>query len=119
MKFLLVTTSLLAAALWAPHMAFAQTRNTPPQSGSQATEYARLTGALAGTAAYCKIDLDDRELYINRAQAKIALSARDEVELVVAKIAFSNQLNHASVLEPESGCKEFRTRFKTLLAQSN
>ncbi|MEE8371631.1 MAG: hypothetical protein V3R73_05735 [Sphingomonadales bacterium] len=119
MRSLLFTASFLAVALSAAPIAYAQVKEAAPQAGSPATDYARLTGALAGTAAYCKIDANDRELYINRAQAKIALSARDEVELVVAKIAFSNELNHASVLEPESGCKEFRNRFKALLAEAN
>ena len=95
------------ASLFAAAMAAAQESATP----SPATDFARQAGAVAGAAIFCQIDQQKQEAYVDRAQARIALSAHDEVDLVVARIAFSNQKNHASASEPDGGCKEFSRQF--------
>ena len=78
---------------------------------SPATALARQVGAIAGAAVICEIEQEEQELYHDRVQARIALSAQDEVDLVVARIAFSNQKSHASAVLPEGGCEEFRRQF--------
>ena len=95
------------ASLFAAAMAAAQASATP----SPATAFARQAGAVAGAAIFCQIDQQEQEIYLDRAQARIALSSRDEVDLVVARIAFSNEKNYASASEPDIGCKEFSRQF--------
>ncbi len=100
------------AGLFAAAMAAAQAAATP----SPATAFARQAGAVAGAAIFCQIDRQKQEIYLDRAQAKIALSARDEVDLVVARISFSNEKNYASAIEPDSGCEEFMRQFSARIS---
>lgn len=100
------------ACLFAAAMAAAQASALP----SPATAIARQAGAVAGAAIFCQIDQHEQEIYLDRAQARIALSAHDEVDLVVARIAFSNEKNHASAIEPDSGCEEFMRQFSARIS---
>ncbi len=100
------------AGLFAAAMAAAQASATP----SPATALARQAGAVAGAAIFCLIDEDKQEIYVDRVQAEIALSAHDDVDLVVARITFSNEKNHASAIEPDSGCKEFKRQFSARIS---
>ena len=80
-------------------------------SKSRAQVWAVETGEVAGAANFCKIDPELIESYITRAQARIASEAHDEVELVVARISFSNTMNTSSISEPAEGCEDFDERF--------
>ena len=99
-------------SLFATTMAAAQASTTP----SPATALARQAGAVAGGAIFCQIDQEKQEIYVDRAQARIALSAVDDVDLVVARVAFSNQKNHASAVEPDGGCEEFMRQFSARIS---
>lgn len=83
---------------------------------SPATALARLSGAVVGSAIFCQIEEGKQEIFLDRAQAQIALTARDKVDLVVARIAFSNEMNHASAIEPDGGCEEFSRQFSARIA---
>lgn len=101
----LVLTAALCAALILPSLSAAAAQTAG--ASSLASALASQTGAIAGAAIFCQIDEDKQEIFFDRAQARIALSAVDDVDLVVAKIAFSNEKNHASAIEPEGGCDQF------------
>lgn len=93
----------------------AQHKNTDDaveSSDSRAQIWAKETGEIAGGAAFCKLDPEIVESYITRAQARIASEAHSDVELVVARITFSNTLNTTSISEPEEGCEDFSDRFE-------
>lgn len=106
--------SLVVAALLVSADGAGEAQEAGQQSA--ATRLAREAGAIAGAARFCKIDEDKQELYLDRAQAQIALTARDEVDLVVAKFAFSSELSLASAIEPAGGCAEFERRFAARIA---
>ena len=78
---------------------------------SRAYTWAIETSLIAGGANYCKIDPELIESYITSAQTRIASESRGEVELVVARIAFSNGVNTSSIIEPVGGCEDFAERF--------
>lgn len=83
------------------------------ETKSRAHTWAIETSLIAGGANYCKIDPELIESYITRAQTRIAAEAHgDEVELVVARIAFTNGVNTASVTEPKGGCEGFAKIFE-------
>jgi hypothetical protein len=78
---------------------------------SRALQWAEDTAKVAGAAAFCALDSDTVEEYISRAQAKIAATANDKVDRVVARIEFGNVYNVASSQEPLGGCKIFAQLF--------
>ena len=86
---------------------------------SRAYTWAIETSLIAGGANFCKIDPELIESYITGAQTRIASEARGEVELVVARIAFSNGVNTASIIEPVGGCDDFAERFARETARLN
>ncbi len=100
------------ASLFAAAMAAAQASATP----SPATAFARQAGAVAGAAIFCQIEEDKQEIFLDRAHAQITLAAHDEVDLVVARIAFSHQKNYASAIEPDVGCEEFSRQFSSRIS---
>jgi hypothetical protein len=96
------------------NLAFAQQLNrgeAVDTNDSRAQIWAGETGVIAGGANFCKIDPELIESYISRAQARIASESRSDVELVVARITFSNTMNTSSISEPEGGCEDFADRF--------
>jgi hypothetical protein len=109
---LLSALSLPSARLAAAQVAAAKATATP----SPATAFARQAGAIAGAAIFCKIDQDKQEIYLDWALARIAISANDEIDLVVSRVTFSNEKNHASAIEPDGGCEEFRRQFSARIA---
>lgn len=74
---------------------------------SRAEQWAEDTAKVAGAATFCELDQEEIENYINRAHAKIAAHAKDEVDLVIARVHFSNIFNRASSVEPAEGCEAF------------
>ena len=78
---------------------------------SRALQWAADTGKVAGAATFCAMDTDVVEEYISIAQAKIAATANDNVDRVVARIEFGNIFNVASSQEPLGGCENFAQLF--------
>lgn len=78
---------------------------------SRAEQWAEDTAKIAGAATFCNLDQEEIENYINRAHAKIAANANDEVDLVIARVHFSNTYNRASSVEPAEGCEAFTLYF--------
>ncbi len=78
---------------------------------SRALQWAVDTAKVAGAAAYCALDTDTVEEYIALAQGKIAATANDKVDRVVARIEFGNVYNVASSQEPTGGCEIFARLF--------
>lgn len=78
---------------------------------TRAEQWAEDTAKIAGAATFCKLDQEEIENYINRAHAKIAANAADEVDLVIARVHFSNIYSRASSIEPDEGCEAFTIYF--------
>lgn len=78
---------------------------------SRALQWATDTGRVAGGATFCAMDVEVVEEYISIAQAKIAATANDNVDRVVARIEFGNIFNVASSQEPLGGCENFAQLF--------
>lgn len=101
-----------------PNESLAQHKTIPKETEeTEATEgrakiWALETGEVAGAAVFCEIEQDLLENYITRAQAKIATEAHSDVDLVVARISFTNTMNTTSIKAPAEGCKAFGERFE-------
>lgn len=78
---------------------------------TRAMQWAADTAKVAGGAAFCALDIEIIEEYIAIAQAKIAATANDKVDRVVARIEFGNVYNVASSQEPLGGCENFTKLF--------
>lgn len=89
------------------------------KTGSRALQWAADTGKVAGGATYCAMDTNVIEEYISIAQAKIAATANDNVDRVVARIEFGNIFNVASSQEPLGGCENFAELFPQELRKLN
>jgi len=100
-----------AAILPALSLAVADAQEAPKVERTRAEQWAEDTAKIAGAATYCKLDQEEIENYINRAHAKIAANAKDEVDLVIARVHFSNIFSRASSIEPEEGCESFTAYF--------
>lgn len=97
------------------HESFAQQKNLPKETDEaqgRANIWAIETGEVAGAAVFCEIEKDILENYITRAQAKIATESHSDVDLVVARITFTNTMNTTSIKAPAEGCKAFGERFE-------
>lgn len=79
---------------------------------SEAQKWARETGYVAGAAKYCQFDQDLIESFITRAYAKLAETAVDKEDLIVARIEFSNTMSSATTKEPSDGCDDFKETFR-------
>lgn len=81
-----------------------------------AAEWASRTGIIAGSATFCEMDEEVVEEYINKAQAKIASTTIDELDLVAARIEFRNVYTASAARAPVEGCDQFARSFKKKLA---
>jgi hypothetical protein len=109
-----IIPSAIIAVLWTaqPIAAISQV-----DMESVATRWARETGDIAGGATFCEFDAEILESYKNRAMARIAAEAADDVDLVVSNIAFSNALAASAAKEPEGGCTAFTSFFNRSAAR--
>jgi len=81
-------------------------------------ELAQTTAAIAGGARFCKLDPDDIEEFISKADAQIVLLARDDYQKVLGRLEFKNILAATSAREPVSGCQKLATQFNTMLRET-
>ncbi len=81
-------------------------------------EVARKTAVFAGNAKFCKLDSDDIEDFINKAQARLALMARDDYQKILGRLEFKNILIASGTREPEGGCDKFKIQFDTVLREN-
>lgn len=84
----------------------------PVPEVTEAQKWARETGYVAGAAKFCSFDQDLIENFISRAYAKLAETATDKEDLIVARIEFSNTMSSASSKEPGDGCEDFKETFR-------
>lgn len=111
---------MLNAILIAIMLQAAPVAKEPPSSNtSRASQWAQDTAIVAGGATYCAFDTEVLENYIAAAQARIAAEAKDEVEIVVARIEFSHKYNAASSRAPLGGCENFAALFVHEAAKLN
>ena len=72
---------------------------------------------IAGGAAYCEIEQEKQDLFLNLAHAKIASFGGDSAAKVINKINFSTLLTSTSSKEPLGGCTAFLPIFENALAR--
>ena len=107
-RFVTLTLSLVALATSAA--------GAEEDTRTQAAEWASRTGTIAGSATFCEMDEDVVEEYINKAQAKIASTTVDDLDLVAARIEFRNVYAASAARAPVEGCDQFARSFKRKLA---
>lgn len=112
---LLVTAVSLQLSL--PSYAQEAPKRQDPQE-RQILKVAKQSATIAGGATYCKLDPDDIEEFIGKAQARLALLARNDYQKVLGRIEFKNILDATSAREPRAGCEEFEDQFNTILRES-
>jgi len=81
-------------------------------------QIARQAARVAGGARYCKLQNDDIEEFIGKAEARIALVARDDYQKILGRLEFKNILAAAAAKEPEGGCDKFAVQFDSILRNS-
>jgi len=74
--------------------------------------FARSSAKVAGGAQYCKADEDMIDEFIAKAEARLAILAKDDYEKVLGKLEFKNVLAGAAAREPEEGCDAFVAGFE-------
>ncbi len=84
----------------------------PAPEVTEAQKWARETGYVAGAAKFCEFDQDLIESFISRAYAKLAETAVDKEDLIVARIEFSNIMSTATTKAPSDGCEDFKETFR-------
>jgi len=92
-----------------------------PASHADETEllsFARHSAKIAGGAQYCKADEDMIDEFIARAEARLAVLAKDDYEKVLGKLEFKNVLAGAAAREPEEGCDSFVASFEDAVRQA-
>jgi hypothetical protein len=122
-----ITAAFCVLMLAAPNIATAQEK---PPEGLSPQEHAKLKqehallqtarkhAALAGGARFCKLDKDDIEEFISKADARLALLARDDYQKVLGRLEFKNLLAATSARAPDNGCAQLKIRFDTILRES-
>jgi len=95
-----------------------QSQNAQSAQELQLLQIARQTATIAGGARYCKLDIDDIEEFIGKADARIVLLARDDYQKILGRLEFKNILAAASAKEPTEGCKKLEDQFNTILRES-
>ncbi|NVJ69843.1 MAG: hypothetical protein HWE08_05785 [Alphaproteobacteria bacterium] len=99
-----IITSALAAALLSTNFVYA--------SETDLLQFARISATTAGGAQYCNADEDMIDEFIAKAEARLALLAKDEYEKVLGKLEFKNVLAGAAAREPQQGCDAFVKSFE-------
>ena len=116
-------TLTLSLSLLAGFTIAASALQEQPQSGKNLQErrllqVAQQSATIAGGARYCKLDVDDIEEFIGKADARITLMARDDYQKVLGRLEFKNILAASSVREPAEGCEKLAKQFDIMLRES-
>lgn len=94
----------------------AKPKSSPQEQ--QLLRTARESATIAGGARYCRLDQDDIEEFIGKAQAQIVLLARDDYQKILGRLEFKNILAAMSAKEPVGGCDKLESTFNTVLRES-
>jgi hypothetical protein len=110
---LLIAISAIATSFAFTTSALAQAKVKKPiiPQITNALKWAQETGKFAGGANFCKVEHEVLEDYISRAHAKIASTALDDEDLIVARVEFNNVKSRESIQEPSNGCEKFMIIF--------
>jgi hypothetical protein len=79
---------------------------------SELLSFARSSAIIAGGAQYCKADEDMIDEFVTKAEARLAILAKDDYEKVLGKLEFKNVLAGAAAREPAEGCDAFVAGFE-------